>query len=53
VKNGWFQQRITFSAAKQYTITVTAKDQAGNSSSVVRNVIYRPLKSDDRKHRED
>ncbi|QEM67729.1 hypothetical protein FO488_05880 [Geobacter sp. FeAm09] len=51
VENGWFQQLITFTVAKQYTITVTAKDQAGNSSSVIRNVIYRPLRSDDRDRR--
>jgi len=40
VANGAFQQQITFAAAKQYAITVTATDQAGNSVTVQRNVIY-------------
>jgi hypothetical protein len=43
VINGVFQQRLTFTTAKLYTITVKAKDQAGNSSTVTRNVIYRPI----------
>ena len=48
VTNGIFKQRLTFTAAKLYPITVTAKDAAGNSSSVSRNVIYRPaVKGDD------
>jgi len=42
VTNGIFRQPLTFSRAKLYTITVTAKDSAGNTSSVTRNVIYRP-----------
>ncbi|GFE62918.1 hypothetical protein AOG2_35070 [Geobacter sp. AOG2] len=53
VENGWFQQRLTFTAAKKYTITVTATDQAGNSGSAVRNVIYRPLKANGRKQHHD
>jgi hypothetical protein len=40
VTNGAFQQALTFSTAKQYPITVTATDQAGNSNTVQRNVIY-------------
>jgi len=53
VHNGRFQQRLNFSVAKQYTITVTATDEAGNSSAVVRNVIYRPLKSNGRSRHDD
>ena len=40
VANGAFQQQITFTTAKQYAITVTATDQAGNSVTTQRNVIY-------------
>jgi membrane-bound inhibitor of C-type lysozyme len=46
VKDGAFKQRLTFTKAKLYAITVTATDDAGNSSSVVRNVIYRPSNDD-------
>jgi hypothetical protein len=42
VDDGEFRQRIYFTYPKLYAITVTAKDDAGNSSTVVRNVIYRP-----------
>ena len=42
VDDGVFQQRLTFSTPKLYAITVTAKDAAGNKSTVLRNVIYRP-----------
>ncbi|MBT0653541.1 hypothetical protein [Geomobilimonas luticola] len=42
VDDGAFKQRLTFSSPKLYAITVTATDEAGNSSTVVRNVIYRP-----------
>jgi hypothetical protein len=42
VDDGEFRQRLTFSTPKLYAITVTATDEAGNSSTVVRNVIYRP-----------
>jgi len=42
VKNGRFQQRLTFDAAGQYAIAVTATDEAGDSSTVYRNVIYNP-----------
>ncbi|KAB0670439.1 DUF5011 domain-containing protein [Oryzomonas sagensis] len=45
VTNGIFRQRLTFTSAKLYTITVTATDASGNSSTVTRNVIYRPAKS--------
>jgi len=40
VANGAFQQQITFATAKQYAITVTATDQAGNSVTTQRNVIH-------------
>jgi len=46
VVNGEFQQRLNFRRAKLYAITVTATDDAGNSSTVNRNVIYRPANSD-------
>jgi Glucodextranase, domain B len=49
VDHGAFHQRLTFTKAKLYAITVTATDDAGNSSSIVRNVIYRPS-SDDNHH---
>jgi uncharacterized protein YfaP (DUF2135 family) len=42
VKNGRFQERLTLDAAQQYTIAVTATDEAGNTSTVYRNVIYDP-----------
>jgi len=44
VTNGIFKQRLTFSTAKLYPIVVTARDAAGNTNSVTRNVIYRPAK---------
>jgi hypothetical protein len=55
VKDGAFKQRLTFTKAKLYAITVTATDDAGNSSSIVRNVIYRPSNDDnhDNDHRGD
>ena len=40
VINGNFQQQVTFTTAKQYSIVVTATDQTGNFSTVQRNVIY-------------
>jgi uncharacterized repeat protein (TIGR02543 family) len=43
VVNGVFQQQLNFTSAKQYTITVTATDRAGNGVSVQRNVIYDPV----------
>jgi hypothetical protein len=43
VTNGIFKQTLTFTTAKQYVITVSATDAAGNSSSVTRNVIYAPV----------
>jgi len=42
VTNGSFEQPITFTTAKSYAITVTATDEAGNNTSVQRNVIYAP-----------
>jgi len=47
VYNGVFQQRLNFYRAKTYAITVTARDEAGNVSTVYRNVIYRPVNNDD------
>jgi hypothetical protein len=38
--NGAFQQQLTFTAAKQYAIVVTAADQNGTSVAANRNVIY-------------
>lgn len=46
VTNGIFRQVLTFTAAKQYNIAVSARDAAGNSSSVTRNVIYRPASAE-------
>ena len=43
VTNGIFKHSLTFTTAKQYVITVSARDAAGNSSSVTRNVIYSPV----------
>jgi hypothetical protein len=45
VVNGEFQQRLNFNRAKLYAITVTATDDAGNSSTVNRNVIYSPSRA--------
>jgi hypothetical protein len=42
VDDGVFQQRLIFTSPKLYTITVTATDDAGNKSTVLRNVIFRP-----------
>ncbi|MBL0226077.1 MAG: hypothetical protein IPQ16_11050 [Geobacteraceae bacterium] len=55
VKDGAFKQRLNFTKARLYAITVTATDDAGNSSSIVRNVIYRPSNDDnhDDDHRGD
>jgi len=53
VDDGAFHQRLTFTKAKLYAITVTATDAAGNSSTVNRNVIYRPASKDDDHHDDD
>jgi hypothetical protein len=42
VKYGIFSQPLSFTKAGQYVITVTATDPSGNTTSVTRNVIYRP-----------
>ncbi len=42
VDDGVFQQRLFFTYPKLYAITVTATDDAGNTSTVVRNVIFKP-----------
>lgn len=41
--NGHFQQLVTFNAAKSYTISVTAIDRAGNTSTTQQNIVYRPI----------
>ena len=46
VTNGAFQQQLTFATLKQYAIVVTATDQAGNVSTVQRNVIFDGLPGD-------
>jgi len=40
VVDGSYEQRLTFTEQKIYAIIVTATDEAGNSTSVQRNVIY-------------
>ena len=40
VVNGTFEQTITFTAEKTYSVVVTASDEAGNQSTVQRNIIY-------------
>ena len=40
VTNGAYEQAVTFTEEKAYTIIVTAKDEAGNESSAQRNIIY-------------
>ncbi len=40
VTSGQFEKAITFTEEKTYVITVTAVDEAGNSSTVTRNVVY-------------
>jgi len=47
VDDGVFKQRVTFTTPKLYPITVTATDEAGHSSSITRNVIYRPSTNDE------
>ena len=41
--NGTFQQSISCGEGKTYHVFVTATDQAGNSTTVQRNIIYRPI----------
>ena len=41
--NGNFEQRVSFSAGKTYAVSVGATDQAGNTSTVQRNIVFRPL----------
>lgn len=40
VVQGTFRQQLSFAAPKQYAITVTATDRAGNSVTTPRNVTY-------------
>ncbi|MEI6209880.1 MAG: Ig-like domain-containing protein [Desulfuromonadales bacterium] len=46
LNDGDFKQRLTFTKAKLYAVTVTATDAAGNSSTVNRNIIYKPSHND-------
>jgi hypothetical protein len=48
VEDGAFRQRLSFTRAKLYAITVTATDVAGNSSTVIRNVIFSTSQSGER-----
>ena len=41
--NGTFQQSVSFTEGKTYAVAATARDQAGNSTTVQRNIIYRPI----------
>ncbi|MBI2353615.1 MAG: fibronectin type III domain-containing protein [Deltaproteobacteria bacterium] len=41
--NGAFEQSMPLTEAKTYAVTVTATDQAGNVSTVQRNIIYKPI----------
>ncbi len=45
--DGSFSQKVNFSRAQLYIIKVSARDAAGNSAGVTRNVIYRNLVEDD------
>jgi hypothetical protein len=45
VKNGQFRQQVKFTTAKLYAIAITATDASGNTSTVVRNVIFKPEKT--------
>ncbi|GFE60790.1 toxin TcdB middle/N-terminal domain-containing protein [Geobacter sp. AOG2] len=47
IANGIFEQVLTFKDEKTYQITVKATDEAGNSSAVMRNIIYRKLGDSD------
>lgn|GEM_PF-5257232 len=40
VNAGAFSLQLTFGSRKQYAVTVTATDQAGNSAAVQRNITY-------------
>jgi hypothetical protein len=47
VVNGAFSQQLFFTSEKQYSVTVTATDQAGNSATVQRNIIYSRVSTGD------
>lgn len=40
VTNGSFTQPLTFTEEKLYPVTVTASDQANNSTTLIRNILY-------------
>jgi Glucodextranase, domain B/Bacterial Ig domain len=42
VVNGTFSKQLTFTKQKTYIVTVTARDEAGNSATVQRNINYLP-----------
>jgi len=46
-RTGSFSQSVRFSGPRTHVITVTARDSAGNTASVTRNVIYRTYERDD------
>jgi len=50
-RDGEFDQRLVFTKPGLYVISLAATDEAGNSSSVIRNVIYQPIK--DRRYGDD
>jgi hypothetical protein len=41
VREGKFEQKVTFTSPKQYIVIATATDEAGNQVSVSRNIIYK------------
>jgi len=43
---GVFSQQITFPAQGRYSVTVMATDEAGNSGTVIRNIIYENIPGD-------
>jgi hypothetical protein len=53
IYDGAFQQRLNFTTAKLYAITITAKDEVGNTSTILRNVIYRPTAKHNRTDHDD
>lgn len=42
VTSGAFSQSLSFDTAKTYPVAVTAKDEANNSTTVIRNIIFAP-----------
>jgi len=48
VREGKFEQKVKFGKPQQYTVVVTATDEAGNVASATRNIIYRKGKGNGR-----